>query len=84
MKYKSVRGMEDILPDKTPLWRKVEEVSRKVFASFGYQEIILPIVESTEVFSRTLGNETDIVNKEMYTFLDKKERSLRKAGKKSS
>lgn len=76
MKYKSVRGMEDILPSKTALWRGVENTARAVFASFGYQEIILPIVETTEVFTRTLGDDSDIVNKEMYTFLDRKERSL--------
>lgn len=74
--YKSVRGMEDILPSKIALWKGIENAARDIFSCYGYQEIVLPVVESTEVFTRTLGEASDIVNKEMYTFPDKKGRSL--------
>ncbi|MBN1521904.1 MAG: histidine--tRNA ligase [Candidatus Aureabacteria bacterium] len=76
MMYKSVRGMEDILPERAGIWRNIEKACRETFQNFGYREIILPVVEQTEVFSRSLGNASDIVNKEMYTFEDKKGRSL--------
>ena len=76
MMYRSVRGMEDILPSKIALWKGIENAARDIFSCYGYREIVLPVVESTEVFTRTLGEASDIVNKEMYTFPDKKGRSL--------
>lgn len=76
MKYESVRGMRDILPGEIGYWKQVEEKVREVATCFCYREIRLPLIEHTELFSRGIGEETDIVNKEMYTFLDKKNRSL--------
>lgn len=68
--------MEDILPQQSTSWQNMISTARCVFNSFGYHEIILPVAERTEVFTRTLGDSSDIVNKEMYTFEDKKGRSL--------
>jgi len=70
------RGTRDILPDEIHKWHFVEESARKVFETYGYREIRPPIIEHTEVFSRTIGEATDIVNKEMYTFEDRGGRSL--------
>lgn len=67
----AVRGMKDVLPDQVMVWQKVEKVLREVFAAYDYQEIRLPLIEKTELFSRTIGEETDIVAKEMYTFADR-------------
>ncbi|MCK9275096.1 MAG: histidine--tRNA ligase [Syntrophales bacterium] len=67
----SVRGFKDILPGETPRWHHVEERARKVFSSFGVNEIRIPILEKTELFKRGIGEATDIVEKEMYTFLDR-------------
>jgi histidyl-tRNA synthetase len=68
---RSIRGMNDILPDVTPYWQAVESALKKVLASYGYQEIRFPIVEKTELFCRSIGEVTDIVEKEMYTFADR-------------
>jgi histidyl-tRNA synthetase len=76
MKCSSIRGTKDILPAEVGLWQYIEEVSRKVFSYYNYQEIRTPIFESTELFARGIGDSTDIVEKEMYTFLDKGGRSL--------
>jgi histidyl-tRNA synthetase len=76
MKFQAVRGMHDILPDEVMRWAYVEEIIRSLMAGFNYQEIRTPIVEPTELFLRTLGNTTDIVEKEMYTFVDRNEDSL--------
>lgn len=76
MEIRSVRGFCDILPHEAGKWRLVEEKSRKVLEDFGFSEIILPIVERTELFIRGIGESTEIVEKEMYTFLDKKGESL--------
>lgn len=70
------RGTKDILPDEIKVWHFVENVSRRIFEAYGYQEIRTPIFESTELFVRGIGEFTDIVNKEMYTFQDLKGRSL--------
>ena len=67
----SVRGMNDILSDQTPIWQYVETVIRQVLSSYGYQEIRLPILEATELFSRSIGEVTDIVEKEMFSFTDR-------------
>ncbi len=72
----SIKGMNDILPSEIKLWRFVEERARCIFERFGYREIRTPIVEKTELFARGIGETTDIVEKEMYTFHDKKGRSL--------
>ena len=76
MKYKSVRGMEDILPKNVALWRWLENMAQRELESYGYTEIRTPILEDTSVFTRSIGDTTDIVTKEMYTFKDKKSRSL--------
>ncbi|MBU2055400.1 MAG: histidine--tRNA ligase, partial [Proteobacteria bacterium] len=72
----AVRGFKDILPPETEKWRHVEETARKVFAAFGFHEIRIPLLEKTELFCRGIGETTDIVEKEMYTFLDRGEESL--------
>lgn len=72
----AIRGMHDILPQDTPVWRHVESVLRGILDSYGYQEIRLPLVEKTELFKRSIGEVTDIVEKEMYTFTDRNGDSL--------
>ena len=76
MVYESVRGMRDILPDEADYWTKLEATIREIARRFNYREIRPPLVEHTELFSRGIGEATDVVNKEMYTFPDKKSRSL--------
>ncbi|MFH1386324.1 MAG: histidine--tRNA ligase [bacterium] len=76
MKYTAPRGTKDILPAETPLWQFVEESCRSLFGVYNYQEIRTPIFESTDLFTRSIGTTTDIVKKEMYTFPDRKGRSL--------
>jgi histidyl-tRNA synthetase len=68
--------MNDILPDASPTWRHVETVVCDVIESYGYRQIRLPILEYTEVFARAIGDATDIVEKEMYTFRDRNDESL--------
>src|SRR5207244_1678755 len=67
----SVKGMRDILPPSTTVWNQVEAAARRIFARFNYHEIRTPILEETALFSRSIGEETDIVSKEMYTFQDR-------------
>ena len=74
--YRSVRGMVDILPEDSLLWQRLEAVSAAVLNQYGYQEIRLPIIETTQLFSRSIGEVTDIVEKEMYTFADRNDESL--------
>jgi len=66
-----VRGMPDILPDDAPLWERVESSAAALFRDYGYRQIRLPVLERTELFSRSIGEATDIVEKEMYTFEDR-------------
>jgi histidyl-tRNA synthetase len=66
-----IRGMNDILPDATPVWQWVEETARELFSAYGYGELRLPLVERVELFSRSIGEVTDIVEKEMYSFTDR-------------
>lgn len=73
---KAIRGMNDILPSESGLWQHVETTLRQVLQSYGYREIRFPIVEKTELFKRTIGEATDIVEKEMYTFLDRNNENL--------
>ncbi len=68
---KAVRGMHDTLPDASPCWQFLEQTVSQVLTGYGYQQIRLPVVEKTELFERSLGETTDIVSKEMYTFADK-------------
>ncbi len=72
----AIRGMNDCLPSESGLWQYVESSIRQVVASYGYQEIRTPIVESTDLFKRSIGEVTDIVEKEMYTFTDRNSDSL--------
>jgi histidyl-tRNA synthetase len=72
----AIRGMNDCLPQDTPAWQYVEQVLRQTVASYGYSEIRFPIVEMTELFKRSIGEVTDIVEKEMYTFTDRNGDSL--------
>jgi len=72
----AIRGMNDCLPSQTPIWQKVEQTLRQVVTSYGYAEIRMPIVESTDLFKRSIGEVTDIVEKEMYTFEDRNGDSL--------
>ncbi len=71
-----IRGMNDILPVDTVLWQQLESLMRRILASYGYQEIRIPVVERTELFKRSIGEVTDIVEKEMYTFSDRNDVSL--------
>ena len=72
----AIRGMNDILPEQSPLWRYFETTVAQLLDSYGYRQIRMPIVEFTELFQRSIGEVTDIVEKEMYTFTDRGERSL--------
>jgi len=76
VKPKSVRGMNDLLPEASATWRLVEGTVREVIEAYGYREIRLPILEHTEVFARAIGEVTDIVDKEMYSFRDRNDESL--------
>lgn len=69
-KIQAIRGMNDILPDNTSAWRFIEQIFVNCLSRYGYNEIRFPIVESTQLFKRTIGEITDIVEKEMYTFND--------------
>ncbi len=74
--FQAIRGMNDILPGESALWQGLEATVREVLAAYGYREIRLPIVEKTELFARSIGEVTDIVEKEMYTFADRNGESL--------
>lgn len=75
-KLQAIRGMHDILTQDTPRWQHVETIISDILVRYGYQEIRLPIVEYTELFARSIGDNTDIVSKEMYTFADRNDASL--------
>ncbi|MCP5149317.1 MAG: histidine--tRNA ligase [Ectothiorhodospiraceae bacterium] len=70
-KITGIRGMNDISPSQTPAWQMAEHAAREVLATYGYREVRPPIVERTELFRRSVGEGTDIVEKEMYTFTDR-------------
>jgi len=70
-KFQSIKGFYDILPEATPLWFKLEDTAREVLAQYGYNNIRMPVVEPTELFVRSVGEHTDIVEKEMYAWEDK-------------
>src|SRR3989338_5754167 len=76
MKITAIKGMSDVLPPDSFLWREIEEKARKIFDTYGFEEIRTPIVEPTELFVRSVGETSAIVEKEMYSFEDKKGVSL--------
>jgi histidyl-tRNA synthetase len=69
--FQAIKGVRDILPSESALWNRVEQAAREVFGTFGFAEIRLPAFEKTDLFARSVGLETDIVSKEMYTFVDR-------------
>ncbi len=71
VKIKALKGFKDILPGEVEVWQKVETTARNIFSRFDFSEIRLPVLEKTELFARSIGEDTDIVEKEMYTFVDK-------------
>src|SRR6201995_765173 len=68
---RAIKGTRDLLPPDTAAWNRVERISREVFRTYNYHEIRTPILEETQLFARGVGQETDIVSKEMYTFEDR-------------
>src|SRR6185369_10872596 len=82
MRITSIRGFGDILPGEVELWQSAEAAARRVFAAYNFSEIRIPILEKTELFSRSIGETTDIVEKEMYTFEDRDSRSTDDKGTK--
>ncbi len=73
---KAIRGFKDILPSEACIWQYVETISQKILRDYGFSELRLPIIEDTSLFVRSIGQDTDIVSKEMYTFPDRKNHSL--------
>ncbi|MEE8184497.1 MAG: histidine--tRNA ligase [Acidobacteriota bacterium] len=76
MKYQAVKGTRDILPEQVGVWQQAERMAHEIFSLYGFREIRTPLLEPTELFTSGLGTDTDVVTKEMYTFLDRKGRSL--------
>ena len=76
MKPKAIRGMNDLLPETLGTWRYLESKIIQIVESYGFDEIRLPIMERTELFKRSIGEGTDIVEKEMYTFDDRNQESI--------
>ncbi|TGG90385.1 histidine--tRNA ligase [Natronospirillum operosum] len=72
----AIRGMNDVLPDRSPAWQYLEQQMRVLFDRYGYREVRTPVVEDTALFKRSIGEVTDIVEKEMYTFADRNDESL--------
>ena len=70
-KLQAITGTRDLLPSETPLWNRVEQAARELFAAYGFGELRPPVIETTELFARSIGLETDVVAKEMYTFEDR-------------
>ena len=75
-RYASLKGIQDILPPAISQWQEIEQTAKDVFSVYGFQELRAPIIESTDIFIRSIGETTDIVEKEMYTFSDKAGRSV--------
>ncbi len=76
MKYTALKGVHDIFPPDIYVWQQVESIAKEVFSSYGFLELRVPIIESTDLFIRSIGETTDIVEKEMYTFKDKAGRRI--------
>jgi histidyl-tRNA synthetase len=74
--FRAIKGTRDILPPDSALWNWFERTAREVFESYGFGDIRLPIFEETDLFARSVGADTDIVGKEMYTFVDRDESSI--------
>jgi len=74
--YGIIKGFKDILPGEVEVWERIEDIAREVFETFGFSQIRIPVLEKTELFTRSIGSTTDIVEKEMYTFTDRKGESL--------
>ncbi len=72
MQYKAIRGFKDILPHQVGTWNRIESEARRIFGLFGFKEIRIPLMERAELFARGIGQDTDIVSKQMYTFQDRK------------
>src|SRR3984885_12870393 len=70
-KFHAIKGTRDLLPPETALWNRVEQTAHEVFSTFGFGEIRLPVFEPTELFARSIGLDTDVVSKEMYSFEDR-------------
>jgi len=75
-KFQAIKGTRDLLPQETALWNHVEQIAQEVFGAFGHSEIRVPIFEASDLFARSIGAETDVVSKEMYTFEDRDETSV--------
>jgi histidyl-tRNA synthetase len=74
--FTTIKGFKDVLPWETGTWQRLDRVARSIFRSFGFQEIIPPLMEMTELFSRSIGEDTDIVSKEMYTLTDSRGKGM--------
>jgi histidyl-tRNA synthetase len=74
--FTTIKGFKDVLPWETGTWQRLDRAARSLFRSFGFQEIIPPLMEMTELFSRSIGEDTDIVSKEMYTLTDSRGRGM--------
>jgi len=73
---KAIRGTKDILPSESCRWQEIETCSRNIFRLFGYSEIRTPVIEETGLFVKSVGEDTDIVKKEMFSFVDRGERNI--------
>ena len=73
---KAIRGTKDILPGESGIWQDIEKISRDNLKLFGYREVRTPIIEETALFVKNIGEETDIVSKEMFSFVDRGERNI--------
>ncbi len=76
MNITALKGFKDILPAEAVLWQRIETTARDVFRRFGFREMKVPILEKTALFARSIGETTDIVEKEMYSFVDRNGESL--------
>ena len=71
MEITAIKGFNDILPGEVETWQHIETTARAVFGCYGFSEIRVPVMEKTDLFARSIGDSTDIVEKEMYSFTDK-------------
>jgi len=76
MSIQAIKGVKDVLPSDAPAWQYLEATARKLFEDYGFAEIRVPVFEYTELFARSIGASTDIVEKEMYTFEDRDGRKI--------
>jgi histidyl-tRNA synthetase len=76
MSIQAIKGVKDVLPSDMPVWQYLEATARRLFEDFGFTEIRVPVFEYTELFARSIGSSTDIVEKEMYTFEDRDGRKI--------